>query len=168
MTRLFAAIRTLAYMAGFVYVWGLLAVQVERLGDDVLPTLPPLRLLAWVFMGCGGLLALACAAAFVMEGQGTPAPFDAPRALVPRGPYRWVRNPMYLGALLLLLGFGLWRGSLAILLFTIPAAVSAHLLVVFYEEPTLRRRFGSQYAAYVARVHRWIPKPPTSTRAPAA
>lgn len=163
MTRLFAAIRTLVYMAGFVFVWGWLSLQVDGLARSVLPTLSAsFHLLGLVFMVCGGLVALGCAAAFVLEGEGTPAPFDAPRALVPSGPYRWVRNPMYLGALLVLLGFGLWRGSLAIALFTIPAAVSAHLFVVCYEEPTLRRRFGLRYELYRAAVRRWMPKPPTA------
>jgi protein-S-isoprenylcysteine O-methyltransferase Ste14 len=71
----------------------------------------------------------------------------------------WVRNPLYLGALLVLVGFGLWHASLAMVLLALPALTLAHLFVVLYEEPTLRRRFGLPYVAYLARVNRWIPTP---------
>ncbi len=108
----------------------------------------------------GGILVLCCAAWFVAVGRGTPAPFDAPRTFVAQGPYRWVRNPMYLGALLVLVSFGLWHHSVSMILLAVPAAVLAHLFVVFYEETTLRRRFGLPYVAYLALVNRWVPKRP--------
>ena len=108
----------------------------------------------------GGLLVLSCVGWFVVVGRGTPAPFDPPRSFVPGGPYRWVRNPMYLGALLVLVGFGLWHASGSMVLLALPALALAHLFVVLYEEPTLRRRFGQPYVAYLARVNRWVPKPP--------
>ncbi len=110
-----------------------------------------------VLIVLGGSVVLACVAMFVVAGRGTPAPFDPPRALVPRGPYRWARNPMYLGALAVLVGFGLWRASLAMILLAAPAALCAHLLVVLYEEPSLQRRFGSHYLAYRSAVNRWLP-----------
>jgi len=103
---------------------------------------------------------LSCVGWFVVAGRGTPAPFDPPRSFVPGGPYRWVRNPMYLGALLVLIGFGLWHASLSMVLLALPALALAHLFVVLYEEPTLRRRFGMPYVAYLALVNRWVPKPP--------
>jgi protein-S-isoprenylcysteine O-methyltransferase Ste14 len=71
---------------------------------------------------------------------------------------------MYLGALLVLIGFGLWHASLAMLLLALPALALAHFFVVLYEEPTLRRRFGLPYVAYLARVRRWIPTPPRGNR----
>lgn len=71
---------------------------------------------------------------------------------------------MYLGALLVLIGFGLWHASLSMVLLALPALTLAHLFVVLYEEPTLRRRFGLPYLAYQALVNRWIPKPPRGGR----
>ena len=159
MTEIFAALRALVYGTGFVFVWGWLALQARSLAGDV--TLPPSgRVVGAVLMVVGGALVLVCVAWFVVAGRGTPAPFDPPRAFVPGGPYRWVRNPMNLGALAILIGFGLWHASLAMVLFALPAAAVAHLFVVVYEEPTLRRTFGAPYVTYVAQVNRWVPKAP--------
>ena len=108
-------------------------------------------------MALGAALALACGAAFVVAGRGTPAPFDPPRELVPVGPYRFVRNPMYVGAAALLMGFGLFERSLAILALAVAGLILAHLFVVFAEEPGLERRFGDSYRSYKASVRRWIP-----------
>lgn len=157
MTRILAALRALVYMTGFVLAWGYLALAVRPLGSSL--TLPPgSRPIGATLMVLGGTLVLWCAASFVVHGRGTPAPFDAPRSFVARGPYRWVRNPMYLGALPVLIGFGMWHGSLSMILLAAPAAVLAHLFVIWYEEPTLRRRFGGQYEAYLHRVPRWTPR----------
>ena len=105
---------------------------------------------------------LACIATFVTRGRGTPAPFDAPRALVAVGPYRYVRNPMYVGAAALLLGAGLVVGSPSIALLSVAFLAIAHVLVVVYEEPALAETFGDSYAAYRASVHRWrIARPRT-------
>ena len=162
MTRLGAALRSLVYIIGFVWFWGWLALQLRPLG--VASPLPPASRVAGApLMIAGGALVLSCIAWFVVAGRGTPAPFDAPRVFVPSGPYRWVRNPMYLGALVVIVGFGFWNRSLSMAAFAILAFAGAHLFVVAYEEPTLRRRFGTQYAEYLARVNRWIPKPPGKT-----
>ncbi|OLC69145.1 MAG: hypothetical protein AUH78_24585 [Gemmatimonadetes bacterium 13_1_40CM_4_69_8] len=161
MIRLLAAVRSLVYMTGFVLFWGWIALQVDRMAGKTLPHLPPAgRAAGAALMLLGGMLVLWCVSVFVVEGRGTPAPFDPPRSLVPRGPYRWVRNPMYLGALLVLMGFGAWHTSLAMVLLAVPAAALAHLFVVLYEERTLERRFGLPYIAYRALVNRWLPRRP--------
>jgi protein-S-isoprenylcysteine O-methyltransferase Ste14 len=163
MSSVLAAMRAIVYTTGFLLGWGWLALQLRPVGrESVLPA--GTRVGGTVLMVLGGALALACVAWFVVAGRGTPAPFDAPRAFVPGGPYRWVRNPMYLGGLLLLVGFGLWHRSLAMALLALPVFLLAHLFVVLYEEPTLRRRFGLPYEAYVALVNRWVPKPPPRDR----
>ena len=103
-------------------------------------------------------LYLWCAGAFTFIGKGTPAPIDAPKALVVQGPYRWVRNPMYIAVLLVILGQALlFRASLLVgyaLLFWL----IVHAFVVFVEEPSLRDQFGSSYDDYLRRVPRWIPR----------
>lgn len=106
----------------------------------------------------GLALALWCVLAFGLVGKGTPAPFDPPRRLVVRGPYRFVRNPMYIGAIVALTGASLFYESFALLGFTALFAVTTHLVVMVYEEPTLGRMFGADYAQYRHRVRRWRPR----------
>jgi protein-S-isoprenylcysteine O-methyltransferase Ste14 len=105
----------------------------------------------------GAALAFACIVAFVFLGRGTPAPFDPPRRLVARGPYRFIRNPMYLGAALFLVGFALFYQSTGAAIYAAAFCVVAHLFVVLYEEPTLRRTFGHDYDEYCQMVGRWWP-----------
>jgi protein-S-isoprenylcysteine O-methyltransferase Ste14 len=106
----------------------------------------------------GGALALWCILTFVVVGKGTPAPFDPPRRLVVRGPYALVRNPMYIGAGLALAGASLFYQSLALLLYAVGFFLATHLFVVVYEEPTLRRIFGTDYDSYCRQVSRWRPR----------
>jgi protein-S-isoprenylcysteine O-methyltransferase Ste14 len=98
-----------------------------------------------------------CVVVFVTAGRGTPAPFDAPRRFVAVGPYRAVRNPMYLGAVSLLTGVGLWIRSPAIVVLAVAGLGLAHVFVLLYEEPTLEREFGREYREYRERVNRWLP-----------
>ena len=161
MERVLVAIRAALYMTGFVLFWGWLALLVRRFDPSVAGQLPGwLHRLGLLLMVLGGSLALACVAAFVIRGGGTPAPFDAPRHFVAVGPYRWTRNPMYVGGLTVLLGFALWLRSPAVVLLTVAAWGLVHLFVVIYEEPTLRRMFGATYDDYCGRVSRWVPRPP--------
>jgi len=105
----------------------------------------------------GAALALWCVVTFIRIGKGTPAPFDAPRRLVIRGPYQFVRNPMYLGAGLALAGAALFYRSAWLLAYAAGFLVAFHLFVILYEEPTLGRKFGVEYEAYRRAVHRWWP-----------
>ena len=106
----------------------------------------------------GAVLALWCIATFIVIGRGTPAPFDPPRRLVVAGPYRLVRNPMYIGAALALGGAALFYESWALLSYCVAFVLVAHLFVVVYEEPTLVATFGAPYERYCERVQRWCPK----------
>ena len=65
---------------------------------------------------------------------------------------------MYIGGLILLIGFGLFERSISILFLTLPLFLLVHLFVLFYEEPTLTRKFGSSYQEYRKAVRRWIPR----------
>ena len=111
-----------------------------------------------IIVTIGTVIALWCVFTFVFIGKGTPAPFDPPRKLVVRGPYRFVRNPMYIGAGMTLAGAALYYESVSILIYTCLFFLITHLFVVLYEEPTLRRSFGVEYEAYTRRVRRWRPK----------
>ncbi len=106
----------------------------------------------------GALLAVSCVLVFAVVGKGTPAPFDPPRRLVVRGPYALVRNPMYVGAWLVLAGAALFYRTSALLLFDFAFIVATVLFVHLYEEPALRRQFGLEYDGYCALVGRWWPR----------
>jgi len=106
----------------------------------------------------GAAIALWCILAFATLGRGTPAPFDPPLKLVVSGPYRYVRNPMYIGAGLALAGAALFYQSVSLWIYTAGFLILMHLFVVFYEEPALRRSFGEEYEAYCRQVRRWLPK----------
>jgi protein-S-isoprenylcysteine O-methyltransferase Ste14 len=89
-----------------------------------------------------------------------PGPWDAPRNLLAVGPYRWVRNPIYIAALAVILGEAWLFLSEPLLVYAGEAAIVCHLFVIGYEERTLRRRFGKDYLAYTGTVNRWIPRRP--------
>ena len=110
----------------------------------------------------GSAVLLWCVRDFAVRGRGTLAPVDPPRELVAGGLYRWVRNPMYLGVVTVLLGHALWFGSRSLVLYACLVFVGFHLFVKLYEEPTLEARFGDSYRRYRAAVPRWIPRSPTA------
>jgi protein-S-isoprenylcysteine O-methyltransferase Ste14 len=159
MKTLFIALRAAIFGAGFIFLWGWVALSLHHrynvtLGVALFNWTRPLGIAAMV---AGGALAFACVATFVTRGEGTPAPFDPPRKFVAAGPYKFVRNPMYIGGFIVLLGFGLYEQSAAILLFTLPWLLLAHLFVILYEEPHLRSIFGAPYDEYCRSVRRWLP-----------
>ena len=100
---------------------------------------------------------LRCLWDFAARGRGIPAPIDHPKQLVVTGLYQYVRNPMYVGVMLFLLGEALFFGSPRFLLYAIAWLAFVHVNVLLYEEPNLRRKFGSSYEQYTSAVHRWIP-----------
>jgi protein-S-isoprenylcysteine O-methyltransferase Ste14 len=95
---------------------------------------------------------------FLSKGKGTPAPIDPPRELVMTGLYRYVRNPMYVGVLLVISGHFVWFGFWNLLIYAVLVFLAFHAFVIFYEEPNLRQRFGAAYEDYLKHVPRWIPK----------
>jgi protein-S-isoprenylcysteine O-methyltransferase Ste14 len=160
MKTLFIALRSAIFGAGFIFVWGWVALSLHHRYDITLGIglSDWTRSLGIALMAAGGTLAFACVATFVTQGKGTPAPFDPPRKFVAAGPYRFVRNPMYIGGFIVLLGFGFYEQSPAILLFTLPWFLSAHLFVILYEERHLRSTFGAPYDVYCHSVRRWLPR----------
>ncbi len=118
----------------------------------------PTQLLGLLSICVGGALLATCIWEFARSGRGTLAPVDPPRELVVRSLYRYVRNPMYLSVTTIVLGEALLTQSRALVLYWAVWFLAANLFVLVYEEPTLRRRFGPSYEAYVQRVGRWLPK----------
>ena len=120
--------------------------------------------LGYILFAVGAALYLWCLVCFLMAG-GTPAIFftrhlgfllgKEPPDVVRTGPYRYSRNPMYVGVLLILVGEAALFGSRALLIYAMVAGLAFHLAVILYEEPHLTRIFGQSYRDYCAQVPRW-------------
>ncbi len=157
---MFVFIRAVAYAVlfiGLVLIYvpaGILSwsgiVQPDAIGAP--------QIAGMIIGAAGAMIALWCVLTFSSIGKGTPAPFDPPRRLVIQGPYRFVRNPMYIGAGVALASAALFYESLPLLGYTGVFFLVTHLFVLSYEEPTLRRTFGQDYEAYCHKVRRWWPK----------
>lgn len=156
---MFLLVRSLTWSSLFIaFVLILYPRVIVRREGFIVPTEPGVAQIAGgLLVVAGGVLALSCIAAFLVKGKGTPAPFDPPRHLVTRGPYARVRNPMYLGAVIALLGAAWYYHSLALMSYAAGFWLVTQIFVLRYEEPTLLKTFGSEYADYCARVPRWFP-----------
>jgi protein-S-isoprenylcysteine O-methyltransferase Ste14 len=112
----------------------------------------------FVLLVLGLVLLLLCVRDFFVSGRGTLAPWDPPKRLVVVGLYRFVRNPMYIAVLALLVGWCLAAGSRLLAGYAAVVALAFHLRVIYHEEPWLRRQFGAEWEAYSASVPRWLPR----------
>lgn len=117
----------------------------------------PLHLVGLLAIVAGTVLLGACIVEFARHGRGTLAPVDAPRQLVVQGLYRYVRNPMYLSVGTILVGELLVTRSRSLLAFAASWFLLVNLMVIGYEEPALRHRFGDSYRRYAGTVGRWLP-----------
>lgn len=106
----------------------------------------------------GALIYFWCVWDFTFTGKGTPAPVDPPKELVVRGLYKFVRNPMYIGVLSVILGEAILFEAIALFEYAGVVFALFFAFVVFYEEPALRRKFGTSYERYREAVPRWIPR----------
>lgn len=106
----------------------------------------------------GGVVLLWSFWNFFHDGRGTPAPIDPPKELVAVGFYRYLRNPMYGGIFLILLGHVLWFQFISLIVYLVIVFAIVHSFVIFYEEPTLKQKFGEAYEKYREKVPRWIPR----------
>lgn len=154
--RVFAVVRSIVVSIIFVSIWTWFVPRWVN-GNGAFDNPRPL---GWSVIALGVVIAFACALEFAWRGIGTPAPFDPPRRLVITGLYRWVRNPMYVGLGVLLLGEAITFPQLTITMLVMIAALwlATTIFIVTFEEPTLRSKFGDDYAAYCRNVRRWIPR----------
>ncbi|HXY10288.1 MAG TPA: isoprenylcysteine carboxylmethyltransferase family protein [Terriglobales bacterium] len=116
------------------------------------------RVVGVLLIAAGLPVLLDSFARFALQGLGTPAPIFPTRHLVVSGLFRYVRNPMYVAVLLLILGQGLLFASVRVLVYGVAVWVGFFLFVLIYEEPTLLKRYGREYEEFCAHVPRWIPR----------
>ena len=116
------------------------------------------RVIGAVMIAAGIAVVLDSFARFALQGLGTPAPILPTSHLVVSGLYQYVRNPMYVGVLAIILGQGLLFGDGRLFAYGVLLWLAVHIFVVGYEEPTLRRSFGPDYEVFRRNVPRWIPR----------
>ena len=118
----------------------------------------PLQIAGAAMIALGALVLLDSFARFAIKGLGTPAPVFPTKHLVVTGLYRYVRNPMYVGVVALIVGQGLILANIRVLEYGALIWLTFHLFVVSYEEPTLRASYGADYEAFCRSVSRWRPR----------
>ena len=104
----------------------------------------------------GVVIALSCIVRFATEGKGTLSPLDPTKKLVIRGLYKYSRNPMYVGVMLIMIGETLFYWSLALAIYSAVVFLVFNLFIILHEEPRCRRDFGDEYAEYCHRTRRWF------------
>jgi len=115
---------------------------------------------AMLFAAVGVAILFKSIWTFAYVGRGTLAPFDETKKLIVVGPYRYVRNPMYVGVLLILLAESLFYRSSTLLYYAGFCFVVANVLIIGYEENRLRHKYGDEFRQYCKQVGRWIPGKP--------
>jgi len=128
------------------------------MGEVPAPELGPLAVFGLLVIGAGASIYFRCAWEFSVRGLGTPAPIAPTKFLVVGGLHRYVRNPMYLGVALVIVGEAALFRAPHLAEYAALMLLIAHLFVIFYEEPTLHRQFGDSYDEYRRAVPRWIPR----------
>ena len=126
--------------------------------EEPFPYWLPLRFVGAVVLVAGLAVLVDAFARFVREGAGTPAPVAPPEHLVVGGPYRYVRNPMYLAVASTIVGQALLLGQLILLPYAALFGLAVWAFTRWYEEPTLRRQFGAEYDDYLRAVPGWWPR----------
>ena len=115
----------------------------------------------WHYVGAGLMLVgisilLWCISRFVVEGKGTISPLDPTKKLVASGIYRYSRNPMYVGVMLLITGEAVFWQSLVLAGYAAIVFIAFNLFIILHEEPRLKRDFGPEYEHYFQSVRRWL------------
>jgi len=116
------------------------------------------RSLAIVIIAAGLVPAFESVWRFIAVGRGTLIPVVPTEQLVVSGLYRYVRNPMYVGVLMAVVGEAILFESRNMVVYFFALWLLFYLVVSFYEEPTLARQYGEQYADYRQHVRRWLPR----------
>lgn len=117
-----------------------------------------LKALGVLFILSGSGMFIYCSKIFKTHGKGTPIPIEPPKKVVHQGPYRFVRNPIYLGYFAIVIGEAMIFGAALLFVYAAILIAAIHLYVVLFEERELKQRFGESYIEYTKQVPRWFPK----------
>lgn len=142
-------------LISFLVLPGIVAFVVPALLVPSIAT-RPFSAIGFAPFVAGVVVLLWCVRDFYVAGKGTLAPWDPPRHLVRVGLYRVSRNPMYVGVVLILIGWMAGFQTMGLLVYTVSVAILFHLRVLLHEEPWLARTFPDEWTEYEARVPRWL------------
>jgi protein-S-isoprenylcysteine O-methyltransferase Ste14 len=148
-----------------ILIPGTVAVYVPLLisHGKIITSYPLLLMTGMVLLAAGAVVYLRTVWDFAIAGKGTPLPIDAPKKLVVIGLYRYMRNPMYVGVLMVILGWTIIFTDWWLMIYGLGVWIVVHLFITAYEEPRLQQLFGTEYENYRRSVGRWIPRHPKRT-----
>ena len=146
-----------------VIAYGLFSVFIPRellsLNLELFPVnIGAVRYCGLISIIIGTVMNLRCYGELIFSGKGTPDPLLPTEKLVSRGLYQFIRNPVYVGLFLILFGEAVLFMSAVLLVYSLLWLLVLNLIVVFIEEPSLKRKFGDAYNDYRQSVPRWIPR----------
>ncbi len=104
----------------------------------------------------GFILMLACIIDFAVQGRGTLSPADPTKKLVSTGLYRFSRNPMYIGVMMMLIGESIFFRLFVLAIYSLIIFTAFNIFIIYFEEPRLRKDFGDDYSKYMKAVRRWL------------
>lgn len=139
-------------VAGLIPYW----ILGSRAGEIFNNPLNSLQYIAILIFAIGTAILIYCITMFAVKGKGTLSPADPTTDLVVSGLYRFSRNPMYIGLLLMLVGEAVFFFSVRLWIYTAFVFIAVNFFVIFHEEPRLKRDFGAEYRQYLKTVRRWL------------
>src|SRR5215218_5762510 len=163
MTRAGALVGSLVFMVGMPGVMGVL-LPYWLTGWDGQGAPLALRIVGTALLVVGGGVLVNTVIRFAIEGLGTPFPAAPTENLVMGGLYRYVRNPMYLAVTAIILGQAAVLGRPVLVAYAVAFGATVWSFVHWYEEPALRRQFGTEYEDYLRTVPGWLPRRPRRPR----
>jgi protein-S-isoprenylcysteine O-methyltransferase Ste14 len=155
-TELIYHIRDVIILPGSVLV--LIPYNIHQFTPYRIPGFWSIKLLSIVLFLLGLMLFIWANYLFHSIGKGTLAPWSVKEKLIKQGPYKYNRNPMITGVLMMLIGEFLWFRSIPIMLWFAIFFLITSTVFILVEEPFLQKKFGEDYIQYKKEVPRWIPK----------
>ena len=144
------------YDISILFVFPLVFIRLNMFFSLPILSLFILKVLGLTLILLGTVMWLYCIILFYFIGKGTPVPINPPKKLVDSRIYKLSRNPMYISVLIILLGYFFLFGYWLLLLYVSLMSLFFHLFITFYEEPTLKKKFGKHYKEYCKKVSRWL------------
>ena len=150
--NLFFTVLQPGMVAGLIPYW----ILGRRFSETFKSSINSLQYAAIVIFTVGLAILLYCIGLFAKKGKGTLSPADPTKKLVASGLYKFSRNPMYVGVMLMLIADAAFFSSISLWIYAAVIFIAFNLFIIFHEEPRLKRDFGTEYHQYINTVRRWL------------
>ena len=150
--NLFFTILQPGFVTGLVPYW----ILGRKIKSTFAEPVHPYQYFGIIIFIVGFVVMLACIISFAVKGRGTLSPADPTKHLVVTGLYKFSRNPMYIGVMMILIGEAIFFHSADLWIYSAFVFVAFNVFILLHEEPRLRKDFGEEYTRYCQRVRRWI------------